>query len=112
MALYLEVRNPLTHELGGDKVTRARPSGWDEPAIHKWHPEFKWTADELDSATTWPKEWPVLFRGQNSSGQSRYELSTAALYWAVKALARKLLADNELLRISTDLYKAAVAGAA
>ncbi len=54
IVLYVEVRNSLTHELGKDIVSRARHQGWDEPAIHEWHPQQKLTADELDALDTWP----------------------------------------------------------
>jgi hypothetical protein len=86
--IYLEIRNALTHELGKDKITSARPAGWDEPAVHKWGPNRKLTVDELDSRPDWPKEWPILWVGENATGAPRYEMSSAAMYWAVKKLVR------------------------
>jgi hypothetical protein len=88
---------PLAHELGGDKITGARPVGLDEPATRKWHLTHKMTADELDGAETWPADWPILFKGRSASGSPRYELSSAALYWAVKQMVRTFAGDRERL---------------
>lgn len=95
--LYLEVRNALVHEIGKDKATRARPAGWDEPAVNKWRKGARMSADELDASESWPLDWPVMTIGHNDVGVPRYELSAAALYWAVQRMVKAFSADTELL---------------
>ena len=66
---YLELRNPLVHELGADKPTNARQKGHNEPIIGKWAkiPEGYRNIDYIEGLEQWNDDWPLPPR----SGRAR-----------------------------------------
>lgn len=105
---YLELRNPIAHELAQDKATSARPHGYLDPAVVKTRPGRSITVDEIDALSEWSREWPVLSTVTRPNGRSRYVLDCGALYWATKAMVTAFSTDSPLLahavetRYSTD----------
>ncbi len=95
--LYCEFRNPLVHELAGDKPVKSRPAGYVEPVIGKWGivPDCVRDIAKIDALIEWDKSWPVLYESNDNLGEPRLKLSAAALYWAVKQLAKDVLAETQ-----------------
>ena len=103
--LYLELRNPLVHELGQDKVTGARRSGFLEPKIGHWgeiDEEFRNIA-RIDELNEWNDDWPVLYV-QKDIGGSRIKVCCAALYWSVKHMVQDLI-DDAAVMASAESYQ-------
>ncbi len=92
--LYKELRNPLVHELARDKVSRSRPSGYSEPVIGKWGhvPEHARDIAKIDAMIEWNDAWPVLYDSRDNNGNPRRKLAAVSLFWAVKELAKNLIA--------------------
>ncbi len=95
--LYLELRNPIAHELAQDKATSARPYGYLDPAVVKTRAGRTISVDEIDSLTQWCREWPVLSIVTKQNGRSRYVLDCGALYWATKSMVAGFSRDSKLL---------------
>lgn len=98
--LYLEVRNPLVHELAGDKVTSARKKGHNEPIIGKWgeiDKEYR-NVESIDAMTVWNDKWPTMYV-KKASGDSRpcMKLNAVALYWSVKRMLNDLVKDPKAM---------------
>lgn len=92
--LYNEFRNPLVHELAKDKAARSRPKGYVEPVVGKWGPVPKRLQDiaKIDALPKWDDGWPLLQESTDVQGRPRYKLSAPGLYWAVKQLAKDMVA--------------------
>jgi hypothetical protein len=97
--LYLEIRNPLVHELGADKVTSARIPGHLEPRIGKWGTIEKShnDIDLIDGLQSWNDNWPALtiISGQ---GGKYIKFSAAALYWSVKKMVIDLINNKDIMQ--------------
>ena len=96
--LYLEIRNPLVHELGADKVTSARMPGHVEPRIGKWggvEKEYQ-DIDKIDNLDSWNDNWPTLTVVSSENGDY-IKLSAAALYWSVKHMVIELINDADVI---------------
>lgn len=93
--LYLEVRNPLAHNVARDIETGARRDGYGEPYIvRSVRGGHKPTADELESMPTWNLQWPVLWAEVPEGKTAKsLKLSVPALYWYVKKLVMRLASD-------------------
>lgn len=93
--LYTELRNTLVHELAGNKAATSRPQGYEEPIIGKWGgiPESMRDIATIDALQEWDDAWPVLCESQDAQGRSCYKLVAAGLYWAVKQMATKMVAE-------------------
>ncbi len=97
--LYLEIRNPLVHELGADKVTSARMTDHLEPRIGKWGSVEKQNQDIdiIENLQAWNDDWPTLT--VVSSGNGDYiKFSGAALYWSVKRMVIELINDPDVIK--------------
>ncbi len=97
--LYLEIRNPLVHELGANKVTSARITGHLEPRIGKWGSIDKdyHDIDLIEELETWNEKWPTLTVVSGENG-SYIKFSAAALYWSVKHMVIELINDQEVMK--------------
>lgn len=97
--LYLELRNPLVHEVAHDKVTGARRSGHDEPKIGKWGkiPESQRQVDSVDRCTVWNNDWLTMYEDVNAANEPCIKLCTAALYWSVKRMIQELVTDDKAI---------------
>ncbi len=95
--LYLEIRNPLVHELGADKITSAREPGHREPRIGKWGSIEKshHNIDLIDGLQQWNDNWPTLTVVSDAKGDY-IKFSAAALYWSVKKMAINLINDKNI----------------
>jgi len=94
--LYTEFRNPLVHELAMERSrATSRPKGYIEPVVGKWGslPEQLRDIAQIDDLEKWDDAWPVLAESKDEQGNLRLKLTAAALYWAVKQLAVKMLHD-------------------
>lgn len=91
--LYAEFRNPLVHELAGDKAARSRPAGYVEPIIGKWGriPVNMQDIAKIDALPQWDDAWPILSESEDGEGKPRFKLAAAGLYWAVKQLAKDMI---------------------
>jgi hypothetical protein len=96
--LYLELRNPLVHELGADKVTSARLAGHSEPRIGKWGsiPEESRDIDLIEGMQEWNKDWPIL-EVKKDEREDYVMFSGAAMYWAVKRMISELVSDGLII---------------
>jgi len=91
--LYLECRNTLTHELGRDKARTFLKAGFAEPTVGVWaNIRPKGRIGIVDARKTWPDRWPTVSVLSDARG-TRYKLTVAALYWAVKDLVKKMAAS-------------------
>lgn len=106
--LYLELRNPLVHELGQDKITRARRDGHDEPNIGKWGriPAGKRQIDDVDGMDVWNADWWVMYEEMNAENERCIKLSAAALYWAVKRMIGQLVTDADAMAAAKACHDA------
>lgn len=97
--LYLDLRNPLIHELGGNKKTRVRKPGHDELNIGKWGniPQAQNDIDYIDGLSEWEDDGPTFYETKNVAGQQCIELCNALLYWSVKRLLQDLIADTNAM---------------
>lgn len=78
--LYLEVRNPLVHELARDKTTGARKEGHNEPIIGKWGEigkEYR-NIESIDAMIVWNDKWPTMYEKKNEDGRPCMKLCVAA----------------------------------
>jgi hypothetical protein len=89
--LYIEMRNTLTHELGRDKASVFRQSGYAEPTIGFWGPVRPTRMSFVDACKKWPETWPILGPLQDGRG-TRDKLTVVALYWAVKRMVKEMAA--------------------
>lgn len=96
--LYLEIRNPLVHELGADKVTSARITGHLEPRIGKWGgiEENSQDIDFIENIESWNDNWPTLTVVSSENGEY-IKFCAAALYWSVKNMVINLINDPEVM---------------
>ena len=94
--LYLELRNPLAHQLARDIPSGVRRTGYGEPYIvRSVKGGYQPPADELESMTSWNPEWPVLWAETPAGKQTKsLKLSVPALYWHVKDMVLKLATDT------------------
>ena len=101
--LYLEFRNPLVHELGQDRVSKARKQGFDEPVIGKWGPiEMRnRNIDRIDSLNRWSNNWPTIYEVPYGRG-TRVKLCNAALYWSVKRMVIDLVSNKASMANAED----------
>jgi hypothetical protein len=101
--MYLELRNPLVHELGADKVTSARNAGFLEPRISKWGniDSDSHDIDLIEKLSSWNDHWPILKVCTIDRG-SYIKVNGAALYWAVKNMIEGLVSDEAILRDAVD----------
>jgi hypothetical protein len=98
--LYLEVRNPLVHELARDKMTRARKPGHNELTIGKWDKIGKTqrNIESIDAMKNWNGKWPTMYVKKTSGdGRPCVKLNTAALYWSVKRMLEELVCDTKVM---------------
>ena len=98
--LYLEVRNPLVHELARDKVSSARKSGHNEPIIGKWGEIDKAyrNIESIDAMTVWNNKWPTMYvKKASGDGKPCMKLNAAALYWSVKRMLDDLVKDQKAM---------------
>ena len=104
--LYLDIRNPLAHNLAADTNPNVRRPGYADPALVKRMRDWtRPTASELEEMSEWPnKKWPVMW-AEDSHGKRRIVLSDLALYWHVKRLTVQLAADTAFLQRAVDLRK-------
>jgi len=88
--LYVEFRNPLVHELGQDKPSRAQRRKFDEPIVGKWGavPTETQNIDRIDRLKVWDTSWPTMSVQRTGTGQ-RVKLAAAALYWSVKRMIQE-----------------------
>jgi hypothetical protein len=93
--LYVEFRNPLVHELGKDKRSKARRAQFEEPIVGKWGslPSDKQNIDRIDRLTKWDASWPTMTIQRTATG-SRVKLTAAALYWSVKRMIQDFAASK------------------
>jgi hypothetical protein len=100
---YLEMRNPLVHELGADKTTSGRIGGHDEPRIGKWGsiPEASRDIDKIQSMKQWNVEWPILAIAKDDQGREFVKFSGAAMWWAVKKMIVDLINDKTIVQNAT-----------
>lgn len=100
LQLYLDVRNPLVHELGGEKAPRAKKKGHNEPVASKWGmiEESCRNVGYIDGLENWNEKWPTMYM-KNASGDGRpcTKLCIAALYWSVKRMLRELVVNPEAI---------------
>lgn len=97
--LYLEVRNPLVHELARDKMTSARKKGHNEPIIGKWgeiDKEYR-NIESIDAMTVWNNKWPTMYEKKSGDGRPCMKLCVAALYWSVKRMLDDLVKDPKAM---------------
>ena len=101
--LYLEFRNPLVHELGQNKVTRARRPGFLEPKLGPWGEidEDSQDIELIDGLGAWNDKWPVLYVQEDDDGP-RIKVCCAALYWSVKHMVQDLMEDNLAMAHAED----------
>lgn len=106
--LYLELRNPLVHELGQDKITRARRDGHDEPKIGKLGrvPKDKQDIGVLDGLAAWDADWLIMYEAVNAKSERCIKLSAAALYWAVKRMIGQLVTDADAMAAAKACHDA------
>jgi len=104
--LYLDIRNPLAHNLAADTSPSVRRPGYADPALVMRMKDWaRPRAPELEEIVDWPRRrWPMMW-AENSHGNRRIVLSDLALYWHVKQLTVELAADVECLRNAMDLRK-------
>jgi len=94
--LYVEIRNPLTHEVGRDpSFVKARPPGFTEPEVNVWSAVKPRRIGVVDARKTWPEKWPILepdprLLSSATGKPTRYRLTVVALYWAVKDILGQL----------------------
>jgi hypothetical protein len=88
--LYVEFRNPLTHELGKDVSATRRAADLYQPVVFRWQPGGLKTMDWVDRQRDWSSAWPILSWQPYKTGK-RLCFSGAALYWAVKKMTTDLL---------------------
>ena len=101
--LYLELRNPIAHELAQDKITSARPEGYLDSAVVKSRAGRTLSVDQIDSLSVWDPAWPVLCAISKPNGRARYVLDCGAFYWSMKKMVSDFAADNELLMQAIEL---------
>lgn len=95
--LYNEFRNPLVHDLAQDKAASSRPAGYVEPIIGKWGsiPNDMQDIAKIDALPRWDNAWPILSQTNDDRGNPRFKLAVAGLYWAVKQLAKDMVAGAQ-----------------
>lgn len=103
--LYLEMRNPLVHELGADISTSARIAGHSEPHIGKWGsiPEGSRDIDQIQGMKQWNNEWPILAIAKDEQGREFVEFSGAAMWWAVKKMIVEVINDKSVIATATSV---------
>lgn len=96
---YLEMRNPLVHELGADITTSARIARHSEPRIGKWGsiPEGFRDIKQIQSMDKWNDDWPILAISKDERGREFVKFSGAAMYWAVKKMIIELINDKFII---------------
>lgn len=104
--LYLDIRNPLAHNLAADTSPNVRRPGYADPALVMRMKDWaRPSARELEARSEWPnKRWPVMW-AEHAHGKRRIVVSDLALYWHVKRLAADLASDHECLRAALQLRK-------
>jgi len=97
--LYLEIRNPLVHELGVDKITSSRMFEHLEPRIGKWGSidESCHNIELIEELNSWNENWPTLTVVTSSNNGKYVQISSAALYWTVKQMVIDLISDEKIL---------------
>ncbi len=108
--LWLEIRNPLAHNLGADThpTFRRGRRGFGDTAVvlHMIDRKTTLSPDEVEIMTSWPVRWPVMFaKPMDWPGRPRFVVSLPALYWHVKELAWRMAVDEELLNEALQLRK-------
>ena len=108
--LWLEIRNPLAHNLGADThpaFRRGRRDFTDTAVVHHMlDRKVTMSPDEPEAMTTWPALWPVMFvKPEDWPGPPRFVVSLPALYWHVKELAWRMAEDDELLTKALQVRK-------
>ena len=99
--LYLDVRNPLVHELAGDNAPRAGKKGQNEPAVGKWGLIDKdcCTIEYIDALEKWNDKWPTMYiKPVSGDGRPCTTLCVAALYWSVKRMLEGFVSDQKAMR--------------
>ena len=104
--LYLDIRNPLAHNLAADTSPSVRRPGYADPALVMRMKDWaRPSAPELEERSDWPdKRWPVMW-AEHAHGKRRIVVSDLALYWHVKRLATDLASDQACLRTALQLRK-------
>ena len=95
---YLELLNPLVHELGADKITSARMTGYLEPRIGKWGniDEEARNIEVIENMKEWNDNWPTLTNMKDESGEY-IKFNGAAFYWSVKKMITELINDETII---------------
>jgi hypothetical protein len=106
--LYLELRNPLVHELGADKATSIRQKGHSEPRVGKWGnvPKELQDIDQVEDMQEWNNDWPILAFMNNDKGNRYAQFNGAAMYWAVKKMIADLINDDSIINNATKFLNA------
>jgi hypothetical protein len=102
--LYTEFRNPLVHELAGEKAAKARPPHFEESAVGKWGLVSVRDIDPIEAMTAWNDSWPTL-GVEDYGGGKRLKLSCAALYWGVKQMTNDLAADQAVIKAASMYHQ-------
>lgn len=102
---YLELRNPLVHELGADAPGARRP-GQGEALIGKWGsiPTAFSDIEYIQSLSTWNVDWPILQYVKDTNGHDCLKLSGAALWWAVKKMIQDLVDDPTVCQAAVSQF--------
>ena len=88
--LYIDFRNPLTHDLGKDP--RPGFEGLKEPTLGIWGNVKPKRVAAVDARKKWRDDWATLEIITDAQGK-RYKLTVIALYWGVKKIVKDLVAD-------------------
>jgi len=95
--LYLEIRNPLVHELGKDRRSKARPRDAAETIVGRWGRISKsmQRMDRIDARQTWNPAWPVMeYKAGTAERPPHVKLSCVPLYWVVKRMTERLALER------------------
>lgn len=100
LQLYLDVRNPLVHELASERSPRASKKDHNEPVVSKWGLINKdcRNIEYVDGLSKWNDSWPIMYmKDESGDGRPCTKLCIAALYWSVKRMLQELVVNPEAI---------------